>query len=179
LLGLRRTPGRSGSVSTDVVFAAPPEDVWRAIVFYEEIEHDPPLMLRLTLPRALRSEGRKDAVGSLVRCRYAKGHLVKRMTEVDHGRLLAFDVVEQDLRVAAGVGLLGGGYVLEPLAGRRTRVTLTTRYVSRPLHPERLWVALEERLVHAFHRHVLEGMKRKLQPLPPEPRAIALPAAPR
>jgi hypothetical protein len=144
------------------MFAAGSERVWRAIAFYEEIEHDPPPLLRLALPRPLRSEGGKNAVGGLVRCTYSKGHLVKRMTEVEEGRLLAFDVVEQRLRFGAGVRLVGGRVELWPSANRGTGLTMTTRYVSRMLHPERLWMAVEERLVHAFHRHVLEGMRRNL-----------------
>jgi hypothetical protein len=163
LKGRAATARRSASVATDATFAAGPEDVWQAIAFYEEIEHDPPPLLRLALPRPLRSEGRKGRVGGLVRCSYSKGYLVKRMTEVEENRLLAFDVVEQELRFGAGVRLLGGSVELEPLASRHTRLTMTTRYLSRRLHPRRLWVGLEEMLVHAFHRHVLEGMRRDLR----------------
>jgi hypothetical protein len=158
----RRPAGRRVSISTDAAFAAAPGDAWRAIVFYEEIEHRPPWLLRLALPRPLRSEGAKDAAGGIVRCTYESGYLLKRMTAVEEGRLLAFDVVEQHLDFGGGVELLGGGVSIDPLGSDRARVTLTTRYKRpwRPLDP--VWAAIEERLVHGFHRHVLEGMRRSL-----------------
>jgi hypothetical protein len=157
----RRPTGRRVSISTHAAFPAAPDDAWHAIVFYEEIEHRPPWLLGVALPRPLRSEGAKDVVGGIVRCTYERGYLLKRMSAVEEGRL-AFDVVEQQLEFGGGVELLGGGVSIDPLGSDGARVTLTTRYRS-PRRPfGRLWAAIEERLVHAFHRHVLEGMRRSL-----------------
>ncbi len=164
--------GRSATIATDAMFAAEPGAVWRAVAFYEEIDHAPPLLLRIALPRPLRSEGPKDRVGGLVRCTYMRGHLVKRMTEVEEERLLAFDVVEQELRFGAGVRLLGGRVELRPEAGG-TRLTMATRFVSRPLRPRAVWEPVEGWLVHAFHRHVLEGTRRRLARAPASAPATA------
>jgi hypothetical protein len=158
------SPERSASISTESVFAATAAGTWDATVFYEDIEHPSPWLLRLVLPRPVRSEGPKDVVGSVVRCTYEAGHLLKRITEVEPARRLAFDVIEQELRFGRGIRLLGGVVAIDPLGEATTRVTLTTRYVSPLLRPERLWLAVEARVVHAFHRHMLEGMRRRVAP---------------
>lgn len=153
--------GRSvRTVSTAAVFPAAPAASWSSILFYEEVARNPSWLLRRLLPRPVCCDGSKSAVGNLVRCTYSKGQLVKRITAVDVGRLLAFDVVEQTFRFGRGVRLLGGAYALDR-ADDGAKVTLTTRYTTPSRRPEALWRLLEERLLHAFHRHMLDGMRRR------------------
>jgi hypothetical protein len=57
-------------VRTEAVFAAPPDRTWNTIVFYEEVKHEPPWLLRLSLPQPVRAEGSKSAVGDVERCVY-------------------------------------------------------------------------------------------------------------
>jgi hypothetical protein len=72
------------------------------------------------------------------------------------------------------VKLVGGRVEFEREAGGGTRVTVTSSYLSRPFRPERLGLAIEERLVHAFHRHVLEGTRRALRSADAAPTALPL-----
>jgi hypothetical protein len=152
--------GVSLAVSTTAVVAGPAGRVWRSLLFYEELEHAPPPLLRLLLPRPLRAEGRKEA-GHLVRCTYERGHILKLITSITDERLIAFDVVEQQVAIPGGVVLLGGSNALEPLTDHVTRVTLTTRYRRPRRHLlEPLVAAVEANVVHAFHRHLIEGIRR-------------------
>lgn len=154
---------QSDSVVTRMKFAASPERVWRALIFYEQIEEPPPLRLRLLLPRPIGTEGAKSRVGDDVRCLYEGGHLLKRITQIDPGRYYGFAVVEQNLAVGGGLRLSGGAYALRELPGGGTEVSVTTRYVSSR-RPRRLWRAIEAAVCHMFHRYLLATMRRRAEP---------------
>jgi hypothetical protein len=146
------------TVATEETIDAPPGDVWREIVFFEEVETDPPLLLRLGLPRPSHVEGRHEAAGDIATCVYEDGRLVKRITAVETARRLAFEVVEQRLHFEHDVTLLGGGFDLEALPAGGTRLRLTTTYRSH-LSPEWLWRPLERLAIETLHRHVIRRVR--------------------
>src|ERR1700716_395720 len=158
--GAPQTKPRRAIVSTEVILPASSVIVWTALVFYEEVTHRPPLLLQGLLPHPVRSEGDKGKVGSILRCTYREGHLLKIITNVDEGRVVDFDIFEQELRIPGGARLLGGSTVIEPVGSSDTRVTLTTRYTlpERRLGGLRWWISIQ--VTHAFHRHLLEGIRR-------------------
>ena len=131
-------------------------------MFYEEIAECPPFFLRCVLPVPIGTEGRKSEVGGEVKCRYAGGHLLKRVTQVIHERNFAFEIVEQNLALGGGIKVLGGDYTLRELSEGRTRVALTTRYAS-PNRPRWLCGRLEALVCHSFHRHMLTVLRNKLR----------------
>jgi hypothetical protein len=149
----------AATVVTRVEFDAPPARVWEALMFYEQVEERPPLLLRLLLPVPVRTEGRKSEVGDEARCIYEGGHLVKRVTKVERGRHYGFDVVVQALAVGGGLSLRGGWYALREAPGGRTEVETGTRYVGAR-RPRWLFRPLEALVCHAFHRHILGAMRR-------------------
>ena len=149
------------TVSTRMLFPAGAERVWEGLMFYEQVESRPPLVLRLLLPVPIRTVGRKSVVGDEARCLYGSGHLVKRVTEVVPGRLYAFAVVEQALAIG-GLRLLGGQYALCERSPASTEVTLLTHYAS-PRRPAWLWRGIEALVCHAFHRHILRAMRKSLR----------------
>lgn len=149
-----------GEVSTALTFHATPQQAWDSILFYEQVEHAPPWLLTLALPRPVRAEGSKAAVGDVQRCVYENGHLVKRVTRCEDRRELAFEVLDQHLHFERDVTLRDGAFRLEPLDAGGTRVVLTTRYV-RHLSPAWLWEPMERKIFHTLHGHVLEGMRRR------------------
>ena len=147
-------------VSTSATFDTTAAAAWDGIMFYEQVEHEPPLLLTLALPRPLRCEGSKAAVGDVARCIYVRGSMVKTITRREEPRLLAFDVSEQHLHFEHDVELIDGSFILQPLGDRQTRVVLTTRY-RRLLRPAWLWQPLEREIIHSLHEHVMEGMRRR------------------
>jgi hypothetical protein len=162
-------PSEIATVETRALFEVSGRRAFDGIVFFEEVKHQAPLLLRLALPRPVRSEGRKTADGDVVRCVYEHGYLKKRITRVEPGRLLAFEVIEQNLHFERDVALLDGSFAVAEAEGAdrgpAAWVIVTTRY--RPLlHPRWLWSWMEVRIVHALHEHVLEGMRREAQRLP-------------
>jgi len=168
-----RLPHREeiASIRTTLTVDATPAEAWNAIMFYEQVEHSPPWLLRLALPKPVRSEGDKHHVGGIVRCFYDRGHLVKRISRRTPGRLLAFDVVEQKLHFERDVMLRDGAFEILSAPRNRATIVLTTRY-ERKLSPRWMWHPIESTVVHSLHGHVLEGMRRHAEqhPLPEVPR---------
>ena len=158
----RATAQSSTSIVTRMVFAAPPEQIWNGLLFYEQIQERPPLHLRLLLPVPLRTEGGKWRVGDDVKCVYTCGDLIKRITRIDPSRHYEFDVIEQNLKLGGGLALHGGSYALRPLDRGGTEVSVTTRYVSA-LRPGWLWKPIEATACHMFHRYLLSAMRRKFE----------------
>lgn len=135
------------TIVTRMNFTAAPGRVWDVLMFYEEIEVPPPMLLRLLLPLPIRTEGSKRAVGDVATCVYQGGHLRKRVTHIDPCNYYGFEVVEQHLAVGNGLLLTGGCYTLRELPSRGTEVAVTTRYVSRK-RPDWLWQPIEAAVEH-------------------------------
>jgi hypothetical protein len=148
------------SHATRVTLDAPPHAVWNQIMFYEEVPGRPALLLRILLPRPVRTGGDKRA-GALVRCVYTAGELAKRITTVEPPHVLEFDVVEQRLGIESCVRARGGSYRIAS-DGDVTDLVLLTRYDAY-LRPRSLWRPLEALLVRQLHRHILGGIRAALR----------------
>jgi hypothetical protein len=139
---------------------ATPAQVWEGLLFFEQVPDPPPFLLSLFLPSPRNAEGCRSQIGDEARCVYAQGYLVKRITAVIPHRLLAFEVIEQDLKIGRGIRLEGGSYRLAKTE-RGTRVVLETRYRA-PAFLGVLWRPLEAIVGHAFHRHLIDALGHQL-----------------
>lgn len=148
-------------VETRVVLDASPDEVWRAMMFYEEVPRRPMPLLRAFLPLPISTRGDKTRAGSVIACTYDGGSLEKRITGADPAREVAFEVLEQNLGIEDCIMMTGGSYELRAVAGG-TEVVLTTRYHGH-LRPRWLARAFEHHLAHALHRHILRGMADALR----------------
>lgn len=152
---------RFTSVVTRLALLASRTEVWEALLFYEQIRRPPPLVLRLLLPLPLRTKGRKSDVGDEIVCDYQGGQLLKTLTRIEPGCCYEFDVTSQNLRIGGGISLLGGGYTLLERSDGFTDVVLSTRYAS-PHRPRWLCEPIEAWVCHAFHLHILAGIRDNL-----------------
>ena len=157
---LRLPPPPAVTVRTVRVIDAPLPAAWDGVMFYEDVAHDPPWLLRLGLRRPLRTVGYAVNVGDRKTCLYTRGHLTKQVTAVRPHERLEFAVVEQRMFEDYSVRLTGGSFAFERVDGARTRVTLTNRYEPL-LRPRWAWQPVEAHVVHLLHGHVLEGMARE------------------
>jgi hypothetical protein len=153
---------QASSVMTRMSFAASPTRVWEALALYEEIDGRPPLYLRLLLPVPIRNEGQISEIGDEAKCLYESGHLLKRITRIQRGRLYEFEVGEQELSVGGGMRLAGGSYTLRKLPDDWTEVAVETRYVSTKW-PRWFWKPLERLVCYWFHRYLLGSMRRTIE----------------
>lgn len=150
------------TIETSRVLAMDPEAAWGAAAFYEDVAQTRSHLLRISLPAPIGTTGHKDQIGSTVRCLYEGAHITKRMTEVEPGRVLAFEIIEQSGIEDRSVALRRGAFRFEPLAGGRTRVTLSSTY--EPLLDARLlWRPIERTVCRELHRHILNGMEAQTQ----------------
>ena len=160
LVGRLFPPGRAiDAVTTVAAFEAPPEEVWKKMIFYEEVPRRPPLLLRIFLPSPKKTQGGSKRVGATVECSYSRGSLVKRFTVLEPPHLVRFDVIEQELGLERCVTTVEGSYEIRA-DGRGSEVALTTKYRGH-LRPRWLWRHLERLLAHRLHRHILAGMGAK------------------
>lgn len=154
----RPSPAAIETVTTSAVFEVPARDAYDSIVFYEQVTHPPPWILRIGLARPISTTGSARAVGDVKTCLYNKGRIVKRITRAERGVVLAFDVIEQSIGYERDVALKRGAFEFVPLGPSRTLVKLSTTYEPL-LRPRWCWRWGEEIGIHTLHRHVLEGMK--------------------
>ena len=155
-------PPQASSIVTRMNFNASPEQVWRGLLFYEEIGGRPPTHLRLLLPVPIRTEGKVSEVGGEAMCLYEGGHLLKRVTRIERGHFYEFEVAEQSLSVGGGMRLSGGRYTLRELPDGLTEVAVETRYTSTKW-PRWFWRPLERMVCHWFHRYLLGAMRREIE----------------
>lgn len=145
------------TIETRMHFRASAQAIWDALMFYEEVPRDAPLLFRALLPQPVRTEGDKRRAGTMVRCVYSGGaELVKRITRVEPPHLLRFEVVWQDLGIEDCVLALGGSYQIHSCSDS-AEAALTTHYAAH-LHPRWLWRRLEALLVTQLHRHIMRGI---------------------
>lgn len=149
--------GAVDGVVTRASIAAPPEEVWLRIMFYEEVPHPPGLLLRLLLPMPLRTSKAGLRPGATVHCGYSGGgRLTKRITAVEAPSIVRFDVLEQELGIEPCLTTVAGSYQIRR-SDAGSEVALTTAYRGH-LRPRWLWRTPERWLAHVFHRHILRGM---------------------
>jgi hypothetical protein len=138
-------------------FDATAQTTWNALMFYEEVPGDAPLLLRTLLPRPVRTEGDKRTAEAMVGCIYHGGaELLKRITHVEEPHVLRFEVVEQRLGIEDCVLTRGGSYEIRA-CGSRSEVVLKTEYDTY-LRPRGIWRFLEAAVVRRLHRHILRGV---------------------
>jgi hypothetical protein len=148
------------TISTDRLIAVSPDRAWKSLMFYEEVAHPPPLLMRLALPRPLYTSGVARKPGDVMICVYTKGRLVKRVTASVVDQKLTFAVIEQTRLETDSIHLEGGSFAFEPAGSNQTRVTLTSQYQPL-LWPRFLWRPFERIGFHTLHGYVLDGMAIK------------------
>ena len=154
------TPHAIESVTTSIEIPAPVGNAWNSLMFYEEVHHRPPWLLRIGLPRPLYTRGSTQRVGDAKICIYTKGRLGKRVTERLVNQRLTFSVILQDNIENHSVRLTDGAFAFNPRGPNLTEVDLTTRYQPK-LGPRWVWRPAEQLAIHTMHRYVLEGMSQK------------------
>lgn len=148
------------TVTTTWRFEATPEQVWDALMFYEDVPARPSPFLGLFIPLPVKSEGEKRRVGGMVQCTYDGGTLEKRITALEPARRIAFDVCAQALGIEDAIAMCGGSYEIRG-DGDGAIVALSTRYRGH-LRPRLLFRPLERVLAGRVHGHILRGMTTAL-----------------
>ena len=147
------------AVTTSRIVIGTPEDVWETLMFFEDVGTTPPLLMRLALPRPLYSTGSMKQVGDRRVCVYTKGKLAKEIVKISENETLVFRIIEQEFEPS--VRLTSGQFLLEPMGNRRTKISLTTKYI--PVHSPRFaWRWAEIAGAQTLHMHVINGIESQI-----------------
>jgi hypothetical protein len=150
------------TVTTERIVDYPIELCWSSLMFYEDVEHKAPWIIRTGLATPTTSTGDITADGSTRTCNYTTGRLVKQITRYDAPNRLDFDVIEQTNVYEHDAQLINGSFEFIPIDEHTTRIVLTTTYRPR-LTPRFAWKPFEAYAVHGLHNHVLEGIEIKAE----------------
>lgn len=167
------------SVTTSVIIAAPPEVIWPYLFDLDALPPPKNLLFRAGVahPQSVWSAARE--VGALRECRLSTGVMPERISAIEPGRRMRFEVLatpasmrewnpfgEVDARHLHGYyECVWGEFRLTPLTNGSTRVEGTSAYRLRmePVAYLRLWT---DRIVHGIHDRVLDEIKRRAEEIP-------------
>lgn len=111
------------------------QDAWSKLRFYEEVEKEPPLLLKMTLAHPLRIVGDHFVAGNISRCEYKDGQFIlKRITAANDRDLLAFEVIESSSRFNRHIKLRGGVIQLTAVDEMNTTISMTTYYAGHGIY---------------------------------------------
>lgn len=169
-------PERTGTVTTVIEIAAPPEVVWRHTVAIPDIRPEElgwtfsHAIVGVPRPEDARLEG--EGVGAVRHLRWGHGvHFQEWITGWELNRSLAWAfhfapdsipaAVEGHIRVNSPyLKLTGGHYTLDPLPGGWTRLTLQTDYwIATPINAYCAWWG--DVFLNDFHGIVLGVIKAR------------------
>ena len=136
---------------------------WEKVCFYEHITTQPSWLLRTVLPVPQRTSGAYRKAGDISRCLYSDGgYLTKQIRQIDDGRRIDFDIIEQSIRYAGKIDLRGGTIEIEAHDDGACSVRMLTRYERRGtarLIP-RVFI---ECVIKAMHKIVIRDMRARLE----------------
>ncbi len=155
------TPTRT--VETQILIEAPQSEVWKTLRFYEHVEQEPPLILKLGLPIPKRAIGNHKSVGEITSCEYEGGGFIrKKITRLIEQEELSFDVIEQSIHFEHDLKLHGGSILLKPVNnGKHTVITMKTHYESY-VRPSWLWEPSMDYVIKSLHQYVIQDMQNDL-----------------
>jgi hypothetical protein len=135
---------------------------WEKVCFYEHIATPPSLLLRIALPVPLRTSGAYRRVGDISRCIYSDGgYLAKKITHIDSGERIEFDIIEQSIRYAGKINLKGGTIQIESHKDGTSSVHMLTKYELRGAAMLIPRVCIDW-VVRAMHKIVIRDMQARL-----------------
>ena len=172
--GVQTEPARL--VVSAIEVEAPPADVWRHVISFDEITAPLPWYFRTGLAYPVRARIDGAGVGAVRFCEFSTGAFEEPITAWHEPSLLAFDVTRQPAplqewspyRNLYTPHLHGffkttkGEFRLVAIDGHRTRLEGRTWYSVR-MQPQGYWTAISDAIVHRIHERVLSHIKSEVE----------------
>ena len=163
-------------VETSIEIAAPPEEVWRHIVTFQELPEPTDSLFRVGIAYPMRARIEGTGVGAVRYCEFSTGAFIEPIEVWKEPRLLRFSVRQNPApmkewspyREIHAPHLEGffvsdqGEFRLERLPGGGTRVTGTTWY-RHNMWPAGYWRLFSDPILHRIHWRVLTHIKRSAE----------------
>jgi len=159
-------------VRSSIDVQANPEEVWRKVVAFSEIEPPTEWLFRAGIAYPVRAKISGTGVGAERRCIFSTGAFVEPIQVWDEPRLLKFSVTSNPAPMEEWTpyshiepphlhGFLvseGGQFQLTPLPGGGTRLEGTTWY-RHGLFPAAYWRLWSDAIIHRIHMRVLTHIR--------------------
>jgi hypothetical protein len=163
------------AVHTEVVIDAPPDKVWPHVIAFPPLPEPDGWFFRTGIAYPQRAEIDGAGVGAVRRCVFSTGTFVEPIEVWDAPSRLRFRVAEQpepmrewSLYAIHPAHLdhyllsQQGEFLLEGMAGGRTRLVGTTWYSNR-MWPAAYWDLWSDYIIHRIHGRVLAHIKNLAQ----------------
>ncbi len=161
---------------TSVVVDAPPENVWRHVVSFSDLDPPNDWLFRSGVAYPIRARIEGTGVGAVRRCEFSTGAFVEPIEVWDEPRLLRFAVTSNPAPMREWNPLFEihpphledflvskqGQFLLTPLPGGKTLLKGSTLY-QHGLWPASYWRLRSDPIIHRIHGRVL----RHVNALPP------------
>ena len=163
------------SVQTTIDINASPEQVWRQVVSFPELNDPTEFLFKAGIAFPINATINGSGVGAVRHCNFSTGAFVEPITTWDQPRLLAFSVEQQPEPMKEispykiSPNHLHGYWVskkgqfrLIRLPNGNTRLEGTTWYVNR-IKPDFYWTLWSDYIVHTIHQRVLSHIKEQTE----------------
>ncbi|MDG2012816.1 MAG: hypothetical protein P8J33_04890 [Pirellulaceae bacterium] len=174
------TGARIENVESSIIIDGAPDEVWKAIIGFDQVKGTKPLLMRLGLPVPQSCTIHGSGIGTERICHFNSGFIRERVTRWQPPQHLEFTVEEVQLPGRHWLGFQGGTYELVKIDNRKTRITRTT-IVTSTLRPGFYWRFFERLGTETEHNYILDSLKSRFLPSGQEPqqtRGVKLPARP-
>ena len=157
---------------TSVVVAAPPENVWRHVVSFSDLDPPNDWLFRTGVAYPIRARIEGTGVGAVRRCEFSTGAFVEPIEVWDEPRLLRFAVTSNPAPMQEWNPLFEihpphlegflvskqGQFLLTALPGGKTLLKGSTLY-QHGLWPASYWRLWSDPIIHRIHDCVLRHVK--------------------
>jgi uncharacterized membrane protein YhaH (DUF805 family) len=164
------------SVTTEVVIAASPDEVWKNVVAFAPLPEPRELMFKTGIAYPTEATIVGSGVGAVRYCTFSTGSFIEPITAWEPGHRLSFDVTAQPpvMREWSFTEVVPahladhylrserGEFLLEALPDGSTRLIGTTWYRLR-FAPQPYWQWWSGYIIHGIHSRVLEHIKRQAE----------------
>ncbi len=158
---------------TSVAVDAPPENVWRHVVSFSDLDPPNDWLFRSGVAHPIRARIEGTGVGAVRRCEFSTGSFVEPIEVWDEPRLLRFAVTSNPAPIQEWNPLFEihpphldgflvskrGQFLLTPLPDGKTLLKGSTLY-QHGLWPASYWRLWSDPIIHRIHDRVLRHVKR-------------------
>ena len=162
--------------TTTIVIEGTPEQVWKKIVAFSDIEAPKEFIFQIGIAYPKKAVIHGQGVGAIRDCVFSTGKFVEPIEVWDEPKLLKFSVKSQPHPMEEWTpyqyvhpphleGFLqstGGQFLLVPLENGSTRVEATTWYYHH-MGPVAYWQIWSDYIIHKIHLRVLTHIKKEVE----------------
>ncbi len=158
---LRRDEENIIEVKSEIILPYSALQVYETIKSVDTLIAEKPFLMKLDLPIPLKCVLEEEKVGGIRTCYFEGGLIVEQITELEKGKILKMDVIDNQLTGRKWLGFKEAIYLFDEIAPGQTKMTRITTYTSE-LYPRFYWQALERMGIEQEHAYVFRNLEQDL-----------------